>query len=88
MKINEIVKETFEELYNIEEGYYTLVELSQHTNKANQHHFIIATNNDTLVDFWVSEFGVFEASSCHELLASRYEVKTWFDFLNKIKRKV
>lgn len=93
--IKKIVADAFERNYiggrEEERDEYKLIFIGEATNSIS---CIIICDENVIVEFIVSENGIFNARSHGSLLSLRYEISNWYGFLKEVdntcreKRKV
>ena len=82
-KIRQIVIETFNEYYDED---YKLLEITNNSTQIN--YAILSKGDGIIVDFWVSNYSIFEAKSSQNLLNSIYKVKTWLAFITTTEERL
>ena len=80
-EIKNVVEKHFKANYDKED--YRLYEVN--TYKHSIEYIIIENISGVIVNFHVSEHGVFTASSKESLLESEHEVSAWLNFIQGIK---
>lgn len=87
-RINKIVEQAFKNNYSNKCDGYTLITVSVNEKINHLGYAITKSNHGIMVEFYVSNSGIYSASSKDELLSSTYEIKDWLRFLEEVKTKL
>ena len=85
--INKVVVETFNITYKPQEEYQ-LIKVVEFEKINHIGYALIHEKNGVICEFYVSDTGVYEASSKGDLLHSNYEIKYWLEFITLIKEEL
>lgn len=85
--INTVVVEAFNMIYKPQEEYQ-LIKVVEFDRINHIGYALIHERNGVICEFYVSDSGVYEASSKGDLLHSNYEIKHWLEFITLIKEEL